>query len=42
MRLTLELLVKFIAEIIDYSSRNLYMDKAIEGSFPLFDVLKLI
>ena len=41
-KLTLEPLVKFIAEIIDYSSRNLYMDKAIEGSFPLFDVLKLI
>ena len=38
----LETLIKFLAEIIDYASKNLYMDKAIEGSFPLFDVLKSI
>ena len=32
----------FLSDIISHAQANLYLDKPIEGSFPLFDVLKLI
>jgi hypothetical protein len=35
-------LIDFLRQVIDFCQTNLYMDKPIEGSFPLFDVLKLI
>lgn len=34
-------LVAFLSDIIDHCQLNLYLDKPIEGSFPLFDVLKM-
>ena len=38
----LQPLFDFLLEITSYAEENLYLDKPIEGSFPLFDVLKLI
>lgn len=35
-------LILFLGKVIDYCQRNLYLDKPIEGSFPLFDILKVI
>lgn len=35
-------LVNFLKDVIDFCQHNLYLDKPIEGSFPLFDILKLI
>jgi hypothetical protein len=37
-----EPLVAFLTNVIDHCQHNLYLDKPIEGSFPLFDVLKII
>jgi hypothetical protein len=34
-------LVQFLKEVIEFCQINLYLDKPIEGSFPLFDILKL-
>jgi hypothetical protein len=34
--------VQFIKEVSEHAQSNLYLDKPIEGSFPLFDILKLI
>lgn len=39
-RKPLEPLIEFLQDIVDYASKNLYMEKAIEGSYPLFEVLK--
>ena len=39
---TCQPLVKFLADVIDHCESNLYLDKPIEGAFPLFDVLKAI
>ena len=32
----------FIADVTEHAEENLYLDKPIEGAFPLFDVIKLI
>ncbi len=40
--LPVERLVTFLGKIIDFCQHNLYLDKPIEGSFPLFDILKMI
>lgn len=42
MRKPLEPLITFIKEVVSHCESNLYMDKAIEGSYPMFEVLKLI
>lgn len=34
-------LIDFLTEVIDYCQHHLYLDKPIEGAFPLFDILKL-
>lgn len=36
-----EPLVNFLRKVIDHCQLNLYLDKPIEGSFPLFDILKM-
>ena len=38
----LEPLAIFLKDIIGHAQNSLYLDKPIEGSFPLFDILKLI
>lgn len=38
----LEPLFGFLSDITSFAEENLYLDKPIEGAFPLFDVLKLI
>ena len=38
----LQPLYDFIHDVTTYAEENLYLDKPIEGAFPLFDVLKLI
>ena len=38
----LEILYNFLEDITEYAEDNLYLDKPIEGAFPLFDVLKKI
>lgn len=35
-------LYDFLEDLTTFAERNLYLDKPIEGAFPLFDVLKLI
>jgi hypothetical protein len=42
LRKPLEPLIQFIRDICAHCECNLYMDKAIEGSYPMFEVLKLI
>jgi len=37
-----DVLVEFLRKVIDICQHNLYLDKPIEGSFPLFDILKSI
>lgn len=34
--------ISFLGQVIDYCQNNLYLDKPIEGSFTLFDILKVI
>jgi len=34
--------VDFLKDVTEYCQNNLYLDKPIEGAFPLFDILKLI
>lgn len=40
--LPVQVLVTFLGQVIDYCQHNLYLDKPIEGSFPMFDILKSI
>lgn len=38
----IQVLVVFLGKVIDFCQQNLYLDKPIEGSFPMFDILKVI
>ena len=38
----LEPLYNFLEGVTRYGEENLYLDKPIEGAFPIFDVMKLI
>ena len=38
----LDPLYNFLESVTRYAEENLYLDKPIEGAFPLFDVLKLV
>lgn len=38
----LEEFYSFLDDILTYAEENLYLDKPIEGAFPLFDIIKLV
>jgi hypothetical protein len=40
--LNVDALYEFLRDVINFCQDNLYLDKPIEGSFPYFDILKVI